>query len=252
MKIALCIESATARHKTLQRVIANATAVERFTTGQALYRSIKTKAWDMVIVGWTLEDMEGIELLRWIKASDPVPPLVVFVTENGADKDIISALEYGADDYIVEPVNKDVVRARVETLARRAGRLPIPSTVAFGQYVLDRRHQYIEVAGQRVALRPKEYALVSIFFENFGRPLTREFLHSTIWGSSENIPSRTLDTHLSRLRTRLRIISNNALEIVPVRGIGYKLVDVTAGEDHVGVDDLNDDGQNSLENLVAH
>lgn len=196
--------------------------------------------------------MEGIELLRWIKASGPVPPLVVFVTENGVDKDIISALEFGADDYIVEPASKDVVRARIETLARRAGRIPVPATVAFGQYVLDRRHQYIEIGGQRVTLRPKEYALVAIFFENFGRPLTREFLHSTIWGSSENIPSRTLDTHLSRLRTRLREISNNAFEIVPVRGIGYKLIDVTAPEGQFGASEAKWTGNDSQEELVAH
>jgi DNA-binding response OmpR family regulator len=227
MKIALCIEPATAKRKTLQRVIANASAVERYLTGQSLYRSIKTKAWDMVIVGWTLGDMEGIELLRWIKASGPTPPLVVFVTENATDRNVISALEYGADDFIVEPATKDVVRARIETLARRAGRIPVPATVSFGQYLLDRRHQFIEVSGQRVTLRPKEYALVAVFFENFGHPLTREFLHSTIWGSAENIPSRTLDTHLSRLRARLREISNNAFEIVPVRGIGYKLIDTT-------------------------
>ncbi|CAB3804272.1 hypothetical protein LMG28614_05994 [Paraburkholderia ultramafica] len=234
MRIAFCPESGTLKRGDTSHVPPDVTHYQEFRTVTSLFRALKDSEWDLIVAGWNLRDIEGRDFLRWIRATFPTPPSIVFLTAHNASEDIVAALDCGAIDYILTPIPTPVLQARLNAILRlvassskRATQtVPVDdhhSTMRFGQYVLHRRHHYVDIRDKRIMLRPKEYALALLLFQNVGRPITREHLHEALWGTLENFPTRTLDTHLSRLRAKLQLMQCNGFEIKQIRGVGYRM-----------------------------
>lgn len=234
MKIAFYTEPGTVKRGDNTHLPPGTECHKEFRTVGSLCRALRNSEWDLIVVGWNLHDVQGSDLLRTVLASFPTRPAVVFLTAHDTPEDIVEVLNGGATDYILAPISAAVLQARLAAIFRLVGpkveRQPatVPtdehSRVHFGEYVFHRRHHYVDIRGKRIALRPKEYILAQLLFQNIGTAITREQLHWALWGNMESFPSRTLDTHLSRLRTKLQLGRDSGLEIKQIRRIGYRLV----------------------------
>jgi DNA-binding response OmpR family regulator len=146
------------------------------------------------------------------------------LTGRTGDGDIVHGLDIGADDYVTKPVNSAVLKSRVEALLRRSyGHATAPKIEAFGDHVFDPMGMSVTVRGTEVELTAKEFGLALLLFRNLNRPLSRAHIMETVWGRNPEIPSRTLDAHVSQIRGRLGLRPENGLRLASVYSFGYRL-----------------------------
>jgi DNA-binding response OmpR family regulator len=195
-----------------------------FRTAGALLAELRRNTFDLVLLDWNLPDGSGIDLLRSIRDAVSCAPAVIMLTNRADKDDLTAALHAGADDYIVKPESANVIIARIEAVLRRT--LPAEASsrlIRFDGYEFDRLKGSVLFREQSVSLSAKEFQLALTLFENMHRALSRTYLLETIWQSSGNLPTRTLDMHISRLRTKLGLIPENGYRIVAISGYGYRL-----------------------------
>jgi two-component system, OmpR family, response regulator RegX3 len=186
---------------------------------------------DLILLDMMLPKMSGIDVCRAIRTRSAVP--IIMVTAKGAEIDTVVALEMGADDYVTKPYRLRELVARMRAVLRRSGNTateaaestsgPGENSVweASGVRVdLDRRRVYVR--GEEVALRRKEFELLTLLVENAGRVLTRDLLIDRIWGTDYIGDTKTLDVHIKRLRSRIEQDPTNPVLITTVRGVGYR------------------------------
>jgi DNA-binding response OmpR family regulator len=195
-----------------------------FANGREMITALQRDSFDLLVIDWNMPIVEGIDVIRWAHGHmSPVPPIIV-LTSRTDKSDVVQALEAGADDYIIKPEDADVILARVAAAFRRTGPRPSSERVeAFGPYHFDRLTSSVSFGGKSVALTAKEFALARLFFENFHRPLARGYILQMIWNSVADLPTRTLDMHVSRLRTKLELRPENGYSLQTVFGFGYRL-----------------------------
>lgn len=198
---------------------------EKFRNGTDVQTALKRETFDVVLLDWNMPGMTGLEVIVWAQeALDQKPPFIL-LTSRQDKQDVIRGLEMGAVDYIVKPEDDDIIRARVETAARQTT-APIeaePRQEEFGNIKLDRREKSVTMAGNPVHLTAKEFDLLNLFLSNLDRPLSRGYLFSQVWGGAANLETRTLDMHVSRLRTKLQLKPENGFVIRTVFGFGYRM-----------------------------
>ncbi|MPV68638.1 response regulator transcription factor [Burkholderia sp. BE17] len=195
-----------------------------FTEGRALVHRLQRETYDLVTLDWNVLDMPGDAVLAWIRQNCDANLPVLFMTSRSRESDIVYALNAGADDYVIKPVAAPVLVARVATLLRRTYRNDTPTTSQqFGEYLFDLQEVKLYRAGQQIALSQKEFQLALLLFRNFARPLSRAHILETVWKHSHDIPTRTLDTHISAVRIKLDLRPQNGYCIVPIYGYGYRL-----------------------------
>lgn len=189
----------------------------------ALLQALHTQTFDLLIVDWHLPDMDGPDVVRWVRAhSGPQLP-ILFITHRQEERDIVHGLACGADDFMVKPVRVGELHARMASLLRRAYPAPAPGVLQFGAYAFRPETRTLELHGTPVELRQREYELALFLFQNMDRLLSREHVREVVWGQTAEINSRSLDTHISRLRTLLDLRPVNGYTITSVYGVGYRL-----------------------------
>ncbi len=197
-----------------------------FSRGRELMQRIRRETYDLLFVDWGLPDIDGLSVLRWVRQNvSPTLP-VFFMTSRSNEEDIVEALGYGADDYMIKPLRSAELTARVEALGRRAYPTAKPVALvpeALAGYTFDARRNEVSFRGKTASLTQKEFELALILFRNISRPLSRSYLHEIIWGRDHDIPSRTMDTHISRIRTKLELRPDNGFRLFPVYSYGYRL-----------------------------
>jgi two-component system response regulator RegX3 len=194
-----------------------------FDRGNALRRSLARESFDLYMLDWHLPDVDGLEMLKEIRARSPRSP-VIFATSRGRDDDIAQVLHAGADDYITKPVRQGELLGRIEAVARRTqGEAAAPERLAFEPFTIDRRERRIRRAGEPVALTDREYELALFLFQNVGKVLSRSHLQEAVWGMGAKAQSRTVDTHISRLRGKLGLTEENGWLLASVHQFGYRL-----------------------------
>ncbi len=195
-----------------------------FATGSAFLRALRDQAFDLVLMDWQLPDTSGIELVSWVRQHSGRLPPILFLTSRVDEADIVAGLTVGADDYLAKPVRPAEFVARVRALLRRA----YPETVhdddliRHGDYVVDVRRRSIALAGQAVDLSPREFDLALFLFRNIGRLMSREVIEQAVWGRAMDAGSRTLDTHISRLRIKLALRPGHGVRLTSVYSHGYR------------------------------
>jgi DNA-binding response OmpR family regulator len=184
--------------------------------------ALRSERFDLLLVDWVLPDGTGDVALRWIRETLGWEIPVICVTLRDAEQDVVNALRQGADDYVVKPPKYFELLARIESLGRRrrAAQLPI---LRLGAYEIHQENREILMAGKAVELTQKEYELACYLFQNPGRLLSRVHLLEAIWGLQAEIDTRTVDTHVSRIRRKLKVYPENGWEIISVYGYGYRL-----------------------------
>jgi two-component system, OmpR family, response regulator RegX3 len=199
--------------------------VHVFKLGKDLLRAASRESFDAFLIDWMLPDQSGHEVLRCLRQERGIAAPVVFVTSRDAEEDIVAGLDAGADDYMVKPVRRLELLSRLEAVWRRAhAQSGQPQIVDLPPYRIDLEHRRVLRDGMAVEnLTEKEFALAVFLFQNLGRLLSRGHLLEAIWGLSANIPTRTLDTHISRVRKKLDLHPANGFRLVPAYNYGYRL-----------------------------
>jgi len=190
--------------------------------GEALAR-IREKAPDAVILDLMLPDMPGTEICRQLKAAPRTAAVpVIMLTARGDEVDRVVGFELGADDYITKPFSVREVVLRVRAILRRGPPGEAPARDQVGPVRLDAEAHRVFVDGEEIELTSLEFKLLETFMARIGRVQTREQLLRDVWEMAGDLQTRTVDTHVKRLREKLG--SGRDL-IETVRGLGYRMSD---------------------------
>ncbi len=150
---------------------------------------------------------------------------VLMLTCRMDDECIIEGLHAGADDYVIKPVRDEVLVARVQALLRRLRPLDQSMSTRFslGPYTFDPDTCTVTYGKRAVVLTNREFELARLFFTNPQRPLSRQYLLECLWGKTSDDQTRTLDTHVARLRTKLELGATNGVRLNTLYAFGYRL-----------------------------
>lgn len=195
-----------------------------FSASRSLITALRRKSFDLLILDWNLPDLPGIEVLSWVRSNlDPAPPCLL-LTSRQAEEDIIAALDAGADDYVTKPLAPSVLLARVNALLRRAYPAPRdPDLERFGDYAFAPAGETVTIGARSVSLTSKEFGLALVLFRNLHRALSRAYLLETVWGRNPDLPTRTLDIHISKIRSKLAIRPERGFRLSSIYSYGYRL-----------------------------
>ena len=192
-------------------------------TGAGLLAELRRETFDLLLLDWNLPDTSGLDLLQSIRAM-PMAIGIIMLTSRSGEEDVARALHAGADDYIVKPESEQIIVARIEAALRRTVPAQAPSRlVVFEAYAFDRLTETVRIDGEAVPLSAKEFALALLFFENMHRAMSRGYILEALWHSVADLPTRTLDMHVSRVRSKLRLRPENGYRIVALSGYGYRM-----------------------------
>lgn len=195
-----------------------------FKLGKDLLRQANRESFDAFLIDWMLPDQNGHEVLRRLRRERGITAPVLFVTSRDAEEDIVAGLDAGADDYMIKPIRRLELLSRLDAVWRRVRPRDAGQVVDLPPYRLDLdRRQVLRNGAAVEALTEKEFALAVFLFQNLGRLLSRGHLLEAIWGLSADIPTRTLDTHISRVRKKLDLHPANGFRLVPAYNYGYRL-----------------------------
>ena len=195
-----------------------------FNTAAGFQRSFLRDTYDLLLFDWELPESSGIRVLRWVRDNCDWQIPVLFVTRREKEEDIVYALEQGADDYMAKPVTKAITLARVRALARRSGVVKEEAKVMeFGALQINFTDGAILRDGRPVELTEREGRLAFTLFSNLGRLLSRDYLLETVWGVSGGVATRTVDTHVSRLRQKLGLTPDQGWQLKAIYQHGYRL-----------------------------
>jgi two-component system phosphate regulon response regulator PhoB len=193
-------------------------------TGEEALAHVRRRVPDLVVLDLMLPDIPGTEVCRRLKSSDRTRHVpVVMLTAKGEEVDRVVGFELGADDYVVKPFSVRELVLRLQAVLRRAGAAPPPAArERVGPLRLDPDAHRAFVGDEEVPLTALEFRLLATFMARAGRVQSREQLLADVWEMSPDLETRTVDTHVKRLREKLGA-ARDLLETV--RGVGYRLVD---------------------------
>lgn len=175
---------------------------------------------DLVLLDLRLPDMDGIELLKMVRANSFLPMIVV--SGMVQDRDSVYALEAGADDFLWKPFSNEELIARVRALLRRVEWTPRPETVLkIRQLELDIPRRYATIAGEKLHLTPIEYGILVTLMRKAGQIVSHDDLLYAVWGDSYKGDYSVLRVNVSRLRQKLEKMPRRPSYIVTVPGRGY-------------------------------
>lgn len=179
---------------------------------------------DLVLLDLGLPDLDGTELLRMIRAVSRVP--VIVITARGADDVVIRTLDAGADDYLVKPFSVSQLEARIRAVMRR-GSSGTSEILRVGELEIDARAREARLEGETLELSPKEFDLLKALAERPGQVVSKRELMAEVWREPYGGSERTIDVHLSWLRSKLGESASDPRYLQTVHGVGVKLVDPT-------------------------
>ena len=196
-----------------------------FEEGNMLVRACAQESFDLIVLDWMVPGMSGLEVLKHIRAHGDAKVPVLFITQRDAEADIVEALENGADDYMSKPVSEKETLARIKALARRSGfgELAENEILNFTPYQIDTKTRKVSMDGEEVSMTQKEYELTLFLFRNLGKIVSRGHLLEVVWGTNPDINTRTVDTHISRLRSKLKLNNENGWQLTSIYQHGYRL-----------------------------
>jgi two-component system OmpR family response regulator len=195
--------------------------VEACEDGVGGLETAREGVFDLVIVDRMMPRMDGVSFVKAMRTST-VPPPVLMLTAMGSVSDRVEGLEAGADDYLVKPFSFSELHARINALARRPSLRSQTLAITVGDLVLDRLARTVRRGAREIELQPREYQLLEVLVLNAGRIVTRAMLLEHVWRLSFDPKSNLVESHISRLRTKLDRMPG-APTIRTVRGEGYVL-----------------------------
>lgn len=195
-----------------------------FEQGNNLLRALQHESFDALLLDWNVPDLNGVDVLRRVRQQLHSSVPILFVTGRNREDDIVLALREGADDYMIKPVRRLELLARLEALARRARHVQEKAEVLdVDVFKVDTQTRTVLRSGKQVDLTAKDFDLSVLFLRNIGRLLSRGHIRETVWGPNAVVTSRTLDTHVSRIRNKLGLTPEHGWRLAAVYRYGYRL-----------------------------
>ncbi len=197
--------------------------VHSVSTGEAALRKARERRPDLVLLDLMLPDLSGLEVCRQFKTDEGLRTVpVIMLTARGDEIDRVVGFEIGADDYVAKPFSLRELTLRIGAVLRRKETPPGEADSAvFGRLRLDRQAHRAWVDGEELDLTALEFKLLSVLYERRDRVQSRTVLLDVVWGISADVTTRTVDTHVKRLREKL----GSARDYVEtVRGVGYRFL----------------------------
>ncbi|HEV3268923.1 MAG TPA: response regulator transcription factor [Acidimicrobiales bacterium] len=176
---------------------------------------------DLVLLDVMLPDGSGIDYCRELHDTTHIP--VIMVTARSSEVDVVLGLEIGAADYVTKPYRLRELVARIRAVLRRPIITNDDEVVNFGDLHIDFVRRTVSRRGQEVELSRKEFDLLALFATRLGQVVTREVCLDTLWWGLELSDTRTLDTHVKRLRQKIEDDPANPRHLITIRGVGFRL-----------------------------
>jgi two-component system response regulator RegX3 len=195
-----------------------------FDRGARLLRALEQETFDVLLLDWNVPEMSGIDVLRHLRQRLQSAVPVLFSTARSREEDVVRALREGADGYVTKPVRRLELLARLESLAqRRRDGQPQTGVIELDAFRVDLGMRTILRNNTPLRLTAKDFDLSALFLRNVGRLLSRGHIRETVWNANHPMSSRTLDTHVSRVRNKLGLVREHGWRLVAVYGYGYRL-----------------------------
>ncbi|WP_139416528.1 response regulator transcription factor [Agromyces laixinhei] len=177
---------------------------------------------DLVLLDLMLPGLPGTEVCREIRGRSTVP--IIMLTAKDSEIDIVVGLELGADDYVTKPYSTRELLARIRAVLRRRIELEDfdEAVIEGGRVRMDVDRHTVEIEGEPVPMPLKEFELLELLMRNPGRVLTRGQLIDRVWGSDYFGDTKTLDVHIKRIRSKIEQRPSDPVQLVTVRGLGYR------------------------------
>ena len=180
---------------------------------------------DLVILDLMLPDMPGLDICRHIRSKDSLKNIsVIIVTAKGEEVDRVVGFELGADDYIVKPYSVRELMLRIQAQLRRNDSSEVTEenseegNISFKDLLIDNSKHKVFLSDKKISLTAKEYTLLKYLLTKADKVQTRDILLDKVWGYDNSVTTRTVDTHVKRLRSKLGKYGDN---IETIRGVGY-------------------------------
>ena len=180
---------------------------------------------DLVVLDLGLPDVDGVDVLRMLRATSNVP--VIVATARGAERDVITLLDTGADDYLIKPYSGAEIEARIRALLRRVSAETEPRRIRVADLDIDLAAHTVLLGGAPVELARKEFDLLVHLASRAGEVVSKRELLAEVWRQPFGGSEKTVDVHLSWLRRKLGETADQPRFLTTVRGVGVKLVDPT-------------------------
>jgi DNA-binding response OmpR family regulator len=177
---------------------------------------------DLILVDLRLPVMNGIDFCKQLRAANIQTPIIVLSAASD-EVDKVLLLEIGADDYVVKPFGTRELLARIRAVLRRTAP-EIRKSLDFGENEVDLDRRVVRRRGNELKFTPAEYNLLTFFLQNPDRPLTRDMILNSVWGYATFPNTRTVDTHVVKLRQKLEADPNVPRHFVTVHGVGYRFL----------------------------
>lgn len=187
-------------------------------------RKLGVEAVDLLLLDWNLPDESGLDVLKWLRSEGHTRLPVIFLTARNDEADIIDGLKAGADDYLTKPARQGELLARVGAMLRRMGLVSEGGTVEeLPPYRIDFGKRRISLNERDVVLTEREFDLAAFLFRRRGRVVSRDALLEGVWNIRNDVATRTVDTHISRLRKKLELAGEHGWRLNAVYQHGYRL-----------------------------
>lgn len=176
---------------------------------------------DLVLLDVMLPDGSGIDFCRELAQSGVTP--VIMVSARDSEVDVVLGLEIGAADYVTKPYRLRELVARIRAVTRRPPRSTDEAIVTFADWRVDTARHSVTRAGVAIELSRKEFDLLALLASHLGQVVTREVCLDTLWWGADLADTRTLDTHVKRLRHKLEVDPASPRHLLTIRGVGFRL-----------------------------
>jgi len=176
---------------------------------------------DLVLLDVMLPDGSGIDYCRELHDSSRVP--IIMVSARSSEVDVVLGLEIGAADYVTKPYRLRELVARIRAVLRRPLSDESDDVVTFGDLRIDFTRRTVTRRAQEIELSRKEFDLLGLFAQRLGQVVTREVCLDTLWWGLELSDTRTLDTHVKRLRQKIEDDPASPRHLITIRGVGFRL-----------------------------
>lgn len=222
MRIAIVGEDEDAIVGMADILSAHGASCHAFPGTQAFLHALPYDSFDVCILDLDPAGQDGVSLMRTLCDRRQMLPVLILVGED-APLDLVDGLD-SRNDFLLKPVRPAELRARLAALVRRS----TPGTARddlfeYDRFRFDLKTLAVRDRGVDVELTQKEFQLALLLLSNVGKPLSRVHIREAVWGRNAEVPSRTLDTHVSRVRTKLRLRPEAGYLLAPVYSYGYRL-----------------------------
>lgn len=207
-----------------------------FESGEQMRRALRSEVFDLMVLDWNVPDLDGYDLLRWLREEKQDHTQVLMLSARMSEKDVACALRRGAGDYVVKPFRPLELRARLARLYERRHRCVATDALNFLGWSFNPEKCEVMYSSpestqdhELIALSQSEFKLALTLFRNVGRTLSRSYLTEVVGYEGGDGVARTLDSHIYRLRKKLKLNGNRNILLLVVYGRGYRLEASEAG-----------------------